>query len=195
MDLRIGNLAQPVWNQQAPANTNTPVQSFASVMEETTKTGIHGKPGISKEEIIRNLSPSSQAVLQNIKTHQPTVRKEEWINMLCELREMGAITPEECLLSWPGMTLIPFVSHDGGKTYQAARIPEEIQHEMEDNMSWPCDPLEQLDTQVFLLKKWFQYLTAEMERCEEPLYNCLEPVRGQADACSRVSSLVKSLIS
>lgn len=197
MDLRIGNFIQPTWDLTNQAYNTTPGSMFASALEKESevKTGAAQTSGMTKEEIIGKLSPRSKEILASIQLHQPTVRKDEWVSMLCELREMGAITPEECLLSWPGMTLIPFVSHDGGKTYQAARIPENIQSEMEANMLWPCDPLEQLDTQAFLLKKWYNYLFAEMEKCEEPLYDCLEPVKKQAEACSRVSDVIKSLIS
>lgn len=153
------------------------------------------KVDMTKEEILEKLSPASRATLQKVKTHSPLVGRDEWMNFLGDLKSIGAISQQEYFLSKPGTLVIPLVSHDGGKTYRVASMPEEIHRAMENNLFWPCDPLKQLDTQISLLNDWFHYLTNEMEKCEEPSNNYTKPVREQTDACSQVSSLVKSLIS
>lgn len=126
MQFRVDNQIQTVLNQQRPANSSTPVHSFAAAMEQTKKTSEPQKTDMTKEEILNNLSGSSKAVLESMKKPRPMVRKDEWLGLLDELKNMGAISAADCSFSRPGCLLVPFVSYDGGKTYQAARIPDEI---------------------------------------------------------------------
>ena len=195
MQFRVDNQIQTVLNQQRPANSSTPVHSFAEAMEKTKKTNEPQKTDLTKEEILHNLSGSSKAVLESMKKPHPMVRKDEWLGLLDELKNMGAISAQDCFLSRPGCLLVPIVSYDGGKTHEAAHIPKEIRDTMYQHETWPCDPLEYYDSWQFILKKWVSYLTAEMKKSEYPMYESFEPINSQIDARSRVIGLVKSLIS
>ena len=199
MQFRVDNQIQTVLNQQRPANSSTPVHSFVAAMEQTKKTSEPQKTDMTKEEILNNLSGSSKAVLESMKKPRPMVRKDEWLGLLDELKNMGAISAADCFFSRPGCLLVPFVSYDGGKTYQAARIPDEIRNTMNQHETWPCDPLEYYDSWEFILKNWVSYLRAEMKKSEYPImaqdFEASNPINSQIAARSRVIGLVKSLIS
>lgn len=195
MDFRINHLTQPTLPPQKTANDGAPVQSFASALENMREADQPQKADLSKEEILERLSPSSRAVLKRMEGHGSAVGKDEWLSLLDELKDMGAISAKDCFLSRPGLMMVPLVSYDGGKTHQLAHVPDEIRNAMSHHETWPCDPLEYYDAWEFILKKWVSYLSAEMEKSDSPMYECFSPINSQIEARSRVTSLVKSLIS
>lgn len=195
MEFRINSLTQPTLTPQKTTNGGASVNSFVSALEKMKETDTPQKVDMPKEEILEKLSASSRAVLKRMEGHDSTVEKDEWLNLLDELKGMGVISEKDCFLSRPGLTLVPFVSYDGGKSYQLARVPDEIRNTMNQHEAWPCDPLEYYDTWEFILKKWVSYLSVEMEKSDTPMFQCFDPINSQIDARSRVIGLVKSLIS
>ena len=193
MSFRISNQVHTVWEERL-TSSQLHDSRFAAALEREKKTAETPRVDMPKEEALEKLSASAKSTLEKLKSHSPSVGKEEWMHLLNELKNLGLITQQESFLAAPGTMLIPFVSYDGGKTYQLAHIPDEIRNAMNQNETWPCDPLAYYDALEFLLRKWNDYLLLQIKSQCEPTYEGLAPIQGQADACSRVSSLVRSLM-
>lgn len=143
----------------------------------------------TKQELLEALSEHSKEVLALLKSGGK-VEKEDWMALMGELRDSGAITQEE--YDWTNFELVLTPIQTGLISY--GDRGNEYRETLRQFEQWPGDPLEYLDMWLLALKKEKGLL--EVEYRNQPGYHSasLSAFDLQASACGKVAGLIRDLL-
>ena len=185
MDYIVNNTGIPSsqWGQYKPAGMNPdgPSLDFSTLLS---------KEGAAKT-LIDQLSGGAKRTLQQLKSAPNSISKRDWMDLMHELNAMGAISDKDYQQSSFSLRLVPIADREGN-TYA---MSQDMRDMLDRTGRWSGNPLEYLDDWAFSLKKWGALLSTQRSPDGTPQYQDVSPVYRQSSACTRVSGLIRGLLS
>lgn len=163
--------------------SNTSSSGFNGTLEAERSTAPN------KRELLETLSERSKKIVELLKSGDK-VDKEDWMELMGELRDQGAITEDE--YGWTNFELAVSPVKTGLVTYgdQGSEYRETLRSFQE----WPGDPLEYLDMWLLAVQK--EKALLEVESRKQLGYDpaAFSGFDKQSAACGKVASLVRALM-
>lgn len=173
-------------------------EEFSAALRQELQSAVS-----NKQEILDSLSEHAKATLDLLKNSGDKVQEEDWLALLEELKDTGAISESDFTYTRTDLQLIPIPAKKvDGKFVQLMTEPVcvegshfQIPEALRGLIQWPCDPLNMLDQWELLLKKWKGNLMVDCRGqlgCD--MAAAFSGVDAQAAACSKVAQVVRALI-
>ncbi len=173
-------------------------EEFSAALQQELQSAVS-----DRQEILDSLSERAKDTLNLLKNSGDKVEEEDWLALLEELKDAGAISESDFTYTRTDLQLIPIPAKMvDGKFVQLITEPvlSESSHShmseaLRKLIEWPCDPLNMLDQWELLLKKWKGNLMVDCRGqlgCD--MASAFSGLDAQAGACSRVAQVVRALI-
>lgn len=166
--------------------------------------------GLDLQSVYNQLTSDSRAVLDRL-NRGTSIKKDEWVNLCNELKDMGIITQDDFNSVRSDLHIIPIGYYDeSGNVVEYETSPmmkSKLLGSCEKSGNpaiagsglwlsaddWTGNPLEYLDTWVSELYSWRSDLAKMKTEDGSPKYNNFAPITNHINSCQKVAALVKDL--